>query len=173
MYRCGISGTRDRRTRATALAAVLLLVAVPAQAAQTGNSGISDAAVGKGNTNYCEIIVTRNGMLVPNVGATVLGSANPGGLSGAAEVTATNSSFSLTAETPIGFAIGPVGASQDVTFSATVSGNGATAFLAEPGNIPVRIKKGTTSIEANLTATRISGAFPAGHYRADMILRCE
>ncbi len=159
--------------RIAVLTAAFVFVAAPAQVALAANAGISDAAAGKGNTNYCEIIVTRNGMLVPNVGATVLGSGNPGGLAGAAEVTATNSSFSLTAETPIGFAIGPVGASQDVTFTATVSGNGATAFLAEPGNVPIRIKKGTTSIEANLTATRISGAFPAGHYRADMILRCE
>lgn len=132
-----------------------------------------DLAAVQAQKNYCQIIVTRNGTMTPNVGATGLSSRNAGGLSGAAEVTASNASFALVAEAPAGFAIGPAGASQDVVFAAAISGSGSTSFLEMPGNTPVRLKRGVTVVEAQLTATRLSGALPAGHYRADMVLRCE
>lgn len=153
---------------------MLLLCAVCAvEAAQPAGVPGAGNGGGAGGNNYCEIVVTRNGTIAPNVGATVLSSDGVGGLSGAAQVTATNSSFSLVAEAPSGFAIGPAGASQDVIFAATVSGSGATSFLQEPGNVPIRLKRGTTQVEAGLRASRLAGAFPAGHYRADLVLRCE
>lgn len=153
--------------------AVTGIAGSPGRAESLDEAFATDIAAARGGNNYCEIIVTRNGTIAPNVGASVLSSSGAGGLSGTAQITTTNASFSLVAETPAGFALGPVGGSQDVVFAASVSGSGATTFLQQPGNVPVRLKRGTTQVDAGLTASRLAGAFPAGHYRADLVLRCE
>ena len=132
-----------------------------------------DIAALKANGQFCEIIVTRNGTLVQNVDATELGSATGAGLAGAATVTTSNASYDLVAEAPSGFAVMPATGNQGTVFSSSLSGRGATTFFDQPGNRRTRLKKGTTNIEVNLSAKKLSGSFAAGNYRADLTLRCE
>lgn len=130
------------------------------------------AASAKGNQT-CLIAVGTSGVIAPNIEATELSSKGYGGAPGSVDVLTSAGSFSLVVEAPLGFSLSPVGGNDDVTFSASYSGFGATAFSEQPGKIPVRLKNGLTSIQTHLVATRASGLFPSGLYRADLIVRCE
>ena len=149
----------------------ILVTAGAANAQQVSGFGDGIEAL-RANGQFCQIIVTRNGVLMQNVDATALASANAAGQAGAADVTTSNASFDLVAEAPSGFALKPAG-NQDAVFTSSLSGRGATSFFDQPGNRRVRLKKGTTSIDVNLTAKKLNGSFAAGHYRADLTLRCE
>ena len=45
--------------------------------------------------------------------------------------------------------------------------------LLTPGENRVKLKRGKTDLEINFQAKKLSGSFPAGQYRADVVLRCE
>jgi len=130
------------------------------------------AAQAKGNQT-CIIAVSNGGAIAPNPEATELSSRGFGGAPGKAEIFTSTGSFSLVADAPLGFAMAPTGGNDDVSFSVSISGFGVTSFSDQPGRIPVRLKNGQTSVEANLVAKRASGFFPSGHYRAELVLRCE
>ena len=42
-----------------------------------------------------------------------------------------------------------------------------------PGGSPQHVTNGTHSIEADLTATKSPGIFPAGNYQGTVTVRCE
>lgn len=123
--------------------------------------------------HYCAIIVSQNGILRPNIENTELSSRQMGGAPGVASVVATRSSYDISIDQTIGFTNAPAGGGDNTAFSATYSGYGAANFIETPGDVPVGIKKGTTTVETHFIATRTADAFPAGNYAGELVLRCE
>ncbi len=128
----------------------------------------------KNNKHSCEIVVVSPGTIGANIENRVLSSKLIGGRAGTAHIKATNSSYSLTVDNPVGFSTMPAGGSNGVIMTASFMGNGVTNFSETPGNYDVRIKKGLTIVQAHMTAERTDGdPFPAGFYSAQLTLRCE
>jgi hypothetical protein len=153
-----------------------LLCAAPATAQQVVNDAFKTdfaAAAADQNKQFCQIVITQNGRLAPNVGATKLTSLGFAGEAARAEVTTTNGSYYASIDRPNGFAIAPNGGNADVQFASFLSGSGKTNFADTPGTERVKLKNGLTKLNINLEVSKQRGAFASGHYRADLTLRCE
>jgi hypothetical protein len=135
----------------------------------------TDFALAAANENkqFCQIVITQNGRLAPNVGATKLTSLGFAGEAARAEVTTTNGSYYASIDRPNGFAVSPNGGNADVVFASFLSGTGKTNFADTPGTERVKLKNGKTNLNINLEVSKQRGAFASGHYRADLTLRCE
>ena len=127
----------------------------------------------KGNNQACAIIIGRTGTMNINPEANEISSIGWGGQPGEAQIVTTNGSFNLAMDAPFGFSLAPPNGNDATIFNGSYSGFGATNFAQTSGNAKISLKKGTTSITANLVATKTSGTFPAGQYRAELTLRCE
>ncbi len=125
------------------------------------------------NRQYCEIIVNESGEIHPRPGTNTLSSLYAGGRAGRAQVLATNSSFRISIDPPLGFRLAPPNGNDGAIFTTSYSASGATNFSNQPGIIAQRIKRGVTNIEAHLTADRGQSPFPAGQYSAEIVMRCE
>jgi hypothetical protein len=125
------------------------------------------------NKHFCQIVITQNGRLAPNAGATKLTSLGYAGEAARAEVTTTNGSYYASIDRPNGFAVSPNGGNADVVFASYLSGTGKTNFADTPGSERVKLKNGKTNLNINLEVSKQRGAFASGHYRADLTLRCE
>jgi hypothetical protein len=134
---------------------------------------LSKSQSAKGGNQFCAVIVSSDGQLAPSPEADELSSTSYGGRAGQAEVVASNSSYTLAIDAPLGFSLAPSGANDSLVMKASYSGFGATSFSMTPGNIPVRLKQGSTTLSINLEATKTNSLFPAGQYRAEIVLRCE
>lgn len=134
---------------------------------------LSRSQSAKGAEQFCAVIVGSDGQLAPSPEADKLSSTSYGGRAGQAEVVASNNSYALSIDAPLGFSLAPSGANDSLVMTASFSGFGATSFSATPGNVPVRLKQGSTTLSINLEATKTSSLFPAGQYRAEIVLRCE
>jgi hypothetical protein len=134
---------------------------------------LSRAQPGQGNNQFCAIIITSDGQLAASPEANELSSMTFGGRPGQAEIIATNSSYTLSIDAPLGFSLAPAGGNDSMLIRTSYSGFGATSFSATPGNVPIRLKRGSTTVSANMVATKTSSLFPAGQYRAELTLRCE
>jgi hypothetical protein len=129
---------------------------------------------GNGNSNhFCAIVVTQPGQLKASPDNMTLSSQIMGGQSGSASIYATNGSFSVSIDPITGFSAQPPGGSANTTFSSAFSATGATNFAETPGQIPQKVKQGTTQIDADFLATRTTDPFPAGNYSSELVLRCE
>jgi hypothetical protein len=128
---------------------------------------------GSGGNQFCAIIIGSHGQLSPSPEQAELSSMAYGGRPGRIEVVTTNSSYSLSVDTPLGFSLSPVGGNDATVITTSFSGFGSTNFSDVPGNVPVRLKHGATNVVAQLVATKNGGMFPAGQYRAELTLRCE
>ncbi|MEO0544707.1 MAG: hypothetical protein AAFY99_12910 [Pseudomonadota bacterium] len=125
------------------------------------------------NNQSCSLLILEDGTLAPNVGNTTLSSKNQRGRAAEVRVSATNSSYSIYIDKPLGFVVAPPGGNDNMQLSVTYSGRGKTDFLEKPSNESTRIKRGDTDLKIDLTATRFAGAFPGGDYRAGVTVRCE
>ncbi len=134
---------------------------------------LSRSQSAKGGNQFCAVIVGSDGQLAASPEANELSSINYGGRAGQAEVVASNNSYTLSIDRPLGFSLAPIGANDSVIIKTSFSGFGATSFSSTPGSIPVRLKQGSTTVSANLVATKTISLFPPGQYRAEIILRCE
>lgn len=134
---------------------------------------LSRSQSAKGANQFCAVVIGSDGLLASSPEADELSSVSYGGRAGQAEVVASNSSYTLSIDRPLGFSLAPIGANDSVVIKTSFSGFGATSFSATPGNIPVRLKQGSTTLSINLEATKTSSLFPAGQYRAEIVLRCE
>lgn len=121
----------------------------------------------------CTIMVGAPGAMAAGIGRDQLSSTLIGGRPGTATVTATNSSYTMTYEAPAVFSSMPAGNNGAIAFSGRSSGNGATDFMNVPAGDAVRIKRGTTSVTLDLSATINGSTFVSGDYRAEAVLRCE
>lgn len=164
-----IAAPAGRRLAATGLLALLATAfATPAMAGD--NSGIESLSPG---SDMCAIAISGNGVIAADPSASSLGSRFHGGEPGSVDVYSSGGNYSLSIDAPLGFSQAPTGGGDGATFLASFSGFGATNFSLTPGEIPVRLKRGHTNVEIDLTVTRHSGPFPSGLYRADLVLRCE
>lgn len=156
------------------LAAMVGLLWISAAYGQGQENGFRDdvAALQK-DQQFCQVIVRQHGALHQNVDATELSSTASMGLAGRAEVSTSNSSYYVGLDTPLGFSMVPNGGNGNVQFKTAFSGSGATSFFSTPGENRVKLKRGKTDLEVNFQAKKLSGSFPAGQYRADVVLRCE
>lgn len=134
---------------------------------------LSRSRSAKGGNQFCAVIVGSDGQLAASPEANELSSVSYGGRAGQADVVASNSSYTLSVDVPLGFSLAPPGANDSLVMKASYSGFGATGFSATPGNIPIRLNQGSTTVLVNLVATKLTSLFPAGQYRAEIVLRCE
>ncbi len=177
------AGVRQRLVFLAVVAAVALTpFNLAAQAIDLGNGlTLEDGeisavdmieAAARANNHFCMVVIGNPGTMAPTIGNVALSSKVAGGYSGTAEITATNSSYRASVIAPAGFISSP-NLPGPVSFEADFSGSGATNFSNVPALYEVKIKKGLTSISADLTATIQGGAFTAGYYQAELTLRCE
>lgn len=134
--------------------------------------GFSESAVAM-NKHTCQILISSQGQLGTRFDGKVLGSREPGGLSGYADVSATNSSYRIALDGPYGFSQSPNGGGDNVIYSSSFSGYGATNFAETPGTISVKLKRGNSRITVDAKAEKTSNVFPAGYYGMQVTLRCE
>ncbi len=125
------------------------------------------------NQQSCGITISREGVMQPSIDNRVLSSSEFLGEPAIAQISATNSSYRMYLENPLGFKDSPVFADQGTIFSTTVTGRGATSFTETQGEISRRLQRGVTNLEINFTAKRVDKPFKAGNYSAELTLRCE
>ena len=137
---------------------------------------INDAARnnGNGNGHACVIVITESGQFGTNINGSVLSSKVANGRAGRAQIFASNGSYRLSIDPPLGFDIAPAGANPDYSMITSMMGSGATNFSETPGAMQVRLKRGSTNIEAHLAAKTTNGnPFIPGNYGSEITLRCE
>lgn len=123
--------------------------------------------------HFCLIALQNPGVLGVNPDATEIGSRSFGGNPGTVVVSASNSGFEIVVDEPLGFSRAPKDAHGGLVMKTSYLGNGASSFSEKPGGIPQKIKKGDTTIDVHLSATRNGMPFPAGDYSAEITIRCE
>ncbi|KFB09790.1 hypothetical protein [Nitratireductor basaltis] len=141
-------------------------------------SGRSFAAEGTVTFNgtvlpSCLITIGTPGTLAADASYSQISSKNVGGIAGTASVVATAPTFSLSTTAPVAFTSAPAGGGDDVTFASTYSTNGVTSVTDVAGGVATQLGLGLTNVDVDLTATKASGAFPAGNYVADVTITCE
>lgn len=150
---------------ASAALAACLLAATPAPAAVIGT---------------CTIMVGPSGTIANDPAIAVLGSKQPGGAAAGVTVQAFSllcavlsllDCFSVSAPAPAAFLDAPPGGNGDVGFATSYRVDNAPADT--PGHVRQALSNGTHAMQIDLTATRTSGIFPAGSYRAQVTVRCE
>ena len=156
---------RKRTSRALLVAAVLAASCLPAQAAIVGT---------------CTIMIGSSGTMKANPAINIFGSKQAGRSSATATITASSllctilnllNCYSVPAPAPIAFTSAPSGGDTNVTFASVFRLDGSGLDI--PGGSPQHVTNGTHSIEADLTATKSPGIFPAGNYQGTVAVRCE
>jgi hypothetical protein len=123
--------------------------------------------------HYCSIVLGSPGTISPSVDLVQLSSKVSGGAPATASITTTNGSFRVIYELPGAFLNMPGGQVPAASFSGDLDAWGATSLSQLPAGSEGKLKKGITDISMSLTAATAGGAFPAGYYAAESILRCE
>ena len=165
---------------------VLALTGLMTSSAITMDLPFGSGAVVSGET--CSISLINPGTLASNVGNTILGSKETGGVAGSAVVTSrkhTRASgtrgprFRVSFEPPSSFTSAPATGNDNVVFSTRMSGTAVgrgTTFGERNGTNSRQLRRGgtdNTRITAHLIATKSTGTFAAGTYQAEGVLRCE
>ncbi|MGD9914578.1 MAG: hypothetical protein AB7S80_10905 [Rhizobiaceae bacterium] len=131
------------------------------------------------DVGVCTINLGADGRMRPNVGATILGSRQPGGKAATASVTTAGigsipllqlTCFALSTTSPASFSIAPSGGNTNVTMTSIMRINGGADV---PANTAVTVLNDTHNLTIDLTATKSSGVFPHDTYRGTVTLRCE
>ncbi len=127
----------------------------------------------------CTIMVNSQGVLASNPAITVLGSKQSGGVAATATVIPNSTvciilglidCYSISSPAPASFLIAPGSGGSDVGFATTFRLDGG---MERPGNTPLKVRNGTYQMQVDLTASKQSGIFTAGMYRAQVLIRCE
>lgn len=127
----------------------------------------------------CTILVGAQGTMTANAAINVLGSRQAGGSPATTSVQASSllcslfnliDCYSVSAPAPSAFLSAPPGGGTNVGFGTVFRLNGGSDLS---GNTPVRVTNGTHALAVDLTATKSTGVFSAGAYRAEVIVRCE
>ncbi len=153
------------------IACGLMAVFLSAHAAHA--QAVSGAVPFSGTVNSsCTVIVGSNGTLAASTDGTVLGSKNGGGSAGTAQVFTNDGSFGVSVANPTGFDTKPGAFSgvpdflAEFALSTGKSGNGNSPA-------PVKVPKGQTDVNVDLTATLTNAVFDKGDYKATVVLTCE
>ncbi|MGD9783364.1 MAG: hypothetical protein AB7E80_03365 [Hyphomicrobiaceae bacterium] len=124
-------------------------------------------------TSSCVLTVGTPGLLGADDDFSQLSSKNAGGVPGTVTAVTTGAGFEVSAIAPTSFSQAPAGGNDDVTFAATYEASGATSIGEILGDTASSLNFGITSMTVNLEANKSAGAFPAGAYTAEVIVRCE
>lgn len=149
------------------VAAIFACAAEAAFAAETTVPFIANV------TSTCVLTLGTPGTLGANADFSQLSSKNAGGAAGTVTALTTGTGFQVSASAPTAFLIAPTGGDDNVTFSATYEANGATSVGEVLGTVTSELNFGLTNVNVNLAADKSSGAFPAGAYTAEVVVRCE
>lgn len=127
----------------------------------------------------CVVVVNAPGAMVTNPAIDTMSSSLPGGSPASVTVT-TNSPlcvllgvafcYKVSVQSPAAFVSAPGGGSTGVTFTTTYSVQSGSLLF---GLIPTTLLHGSNPMTIHLAATRSPGIFPAGSYRAEVVVRCE
>lgn len=152
-----------------ALASAAVLPATVAGAA-TGNIPFGGSVA-----NTCVINVGASGVLAVNGTFDVLGSQQAGGSAGTAQVLATGTGFSLSADAPAAFSTAPATGNTNVSFEANYSSTGANNIPQTDGATLTALARGMNDVNINMSGTKtVAGeTFESGAYSATVVLRCE
>jgi hypothetical protein len=173
---------RIRFARSLALACCLVAAATPAGTAASKVMRdiedpiadiFADVGAAAASNHYCSIVLGSPGTISPSVDLVQLSSKVSGGAPATASITTTNASFRVIYELPGAFSNVPSGSVPAASFSGDLDAWGATSLSQLPAGSEGKLKKGMTDISMSLTAATAGGAFPAGYYAAESILRCE
>ena len=146
---------------------------------------------------FCNILLTQNGTLAPNVSRTQLSSLEAAGVAGRAQIrtslVTSGPQYIISVEAPTAFTNAPSALSAPVDFGVTYT----STFEVFSGNDPhgnpnttpissgslselssttrLRFPRNATrlSLDVHLDASTSTGTFPAGEYAAEVVLRCE
>lgn len=116
----------------------------------------------------CTVTVPTPGRLGHNASATVLSSAEPGGVSAQAVLTTNSPRASVQVIPPSAFDAAPSGSDADTTFTASYDMNGHHI----DGLRTTALGAGINTLAVDATATKGSGAFAGGHYTLTATVRC-
>lgn len=119
----------------------------------------------------CAVTLGVPGALGVDSTGRTLGSAESGGVSGAAVVLTTSGAYKLEVDPPSSFAVAPANSTPD-NIAATFNATGVTSIVAQAAGTPLNLNLGLTNVAVNTTATRSASIFPSGIYRVDVALRC-
>lgn len=122
-------------------------------------------------TGTCTIVIVNTGTMRPNATLTTLSSANAGGMDAQVRYSTQPGTgfYSLTAPPPTSFDLSPPGGNTNVSFGTFyITGLGTT-----PTTGSLSIQGSNVNVAVRLTATKTSGSFGAGTYRATFTTRCE
>lgn len=127
----------------------------------------------------CTIVVQNPGTLDHNPGINILSSTQGAGAPALVQVKPNSlvcvvlsllDCYSISSHAPTSFVVAPGTGGVNVGFATSFRLNGG---MNHPGNTPVKVPNGTYNMEIDLTATKNSGVFSAGQYRAEVVVRCE
>lgn len=152
------------------VAGVAAIVASVSQAARAADTTVPFIA---NVTSTCVLTLGTPGTLGANADFSQLSSKNAGGAAGTVTALATGTGFQLSAIAPSSFSVAPTGGDDNVSFSASYEANGATSVGEVLGTVTSALNFGLTNVNVNLAANKSAGAFPAGAYTAEVIVRCE
>jgi hypothetical protein len=131
-------------------------------------------------TGSCTVVVHNQGKIALNASGNKLSSKSGGGQSVLATVTSQAGllcnltqpllCYGLSAPAPLVFASSPLDGSVGAVFTSTYRlDNGAETA----GSARATLLDGAHNVEVHLDATKAVGAFGAGDYRAEVVIRCE
>ncbi|UCI22967.1 hypothetical protein FJ970_31880 (plasmid) [Mesorhizobium sp. B2-1-8] len=158
---------RKRRRNSPALLVIAALAGfcLPAQGAIIGT---------------CTVMVGASGTMTANPAIGILSSKQAGGSSASATVVASSTlcslfnlldCYSVSAPAPLAFSSAPSGGGTNVTFVSVFRLDGSG--VDNNGGVPQRVVNGTHAMQVDLTATKLSGIFPAGNYQGIVTVLCE
>lgn len=128
----------------------------------------------------CTVVIHNQGKITLNPSGTQLSSKNGGGSSVRATVTASNGAlcslvqpllcYGVSAPPPLLFASSPLDGSVGTVFSSTYRVDSGAEMT---GVSKTQLQNGSHNVEINMAASKAVGAFGAGEYRGEVIVRCE
>lgn len=173
-WRCNPNMTSKGAKACAATVATLigLSTATPALAASGSVYFGGDITV----SAACVVIVRDPGTLAPSADGHQLSSKLPGGSQGTADIYSIRR-YDVSVSAPGFFSTAPQGGNDNVTFTATFSGQSifrGLTFPERPGDNAIELDSGFTATRlfVDVVADR-TNVFPAGNYSTQATVRCE
>ena len=153
--------------------AALSLVAGLTSFSLAGRAATADIPFTGAILSICALTVGVPGILAPNATYDELSSTNAGGTNGTIAALTTGGGFTITTEAPSNFTLAPTGGGTNVTFDTAYTATGVTTISLSAGETITPLNVGLTTVSVRLEAAKSTGAFPAGAYSAEVLVRCE
>ena len=158
-----------RKVLSVAVVTSVIAAAVQPAVAATGTVPFAGLV-----TATCVLTVGTSGVIAPNSDFTILSSTSGAGATpGTIAALSTGTAFKVSAIAPTAFTAAPATGGDNVSFTATYAGSGASTIGTTPGGTQTLLASGTTNLTINMQAQKSAGNFAAGAYAAEVLVRCE